>query len=160
MWFLTARSLPSSGEDGTVAQETTGEQHSLSLHMETFTHTLQAEGTSAIVPDQTPGVKESTQEAAGSWEGFSRKPGFGFCPGLQDCTVQDPEETPTVCAKTQRGVEHGWGAYNQLQEPGVLTGWEAGKAGRWGPCALSRHDGYFLIPKPQHTAVICVCLRT
>lgn len=57
MWFLTARSLLSSGGDGTVAQETTGEQHSLSLHMETFTHTLQAEGTSVIVPDQTPGVK-------------------------------------------------------------------------------------------------------
>lgn len=57
MWFLTARSLLSSGGDGTVAQETTGERHSLSLHMETFTHTLQAEGRSGIVPDQTPGVK-------------------------------------------------------------------------------------------------------
>lgn len=56
MWFLTARFLLSSGGDGTVAQETTGEQHPLSLHMETFTHILQAEGTSVIVPDQTPGV--------------------------------------------------------------------------------------------------------
>lgn len=57
MWFLTARSLLSSGGDGTVAQETTGEQHSLSLHMETFTHTLQAEGRNMIATDQTPGVK-------------------------------------------------------------------------------------------------------
>lgn len=37
MWFLTARFLLSRG-DGIVAQETTGEQHPLSLHMETFTH--------------------------------------------------------------------------------------------------------------------------
>lgn len=57
VWFLTARSLLSSGGDGTVAQETTGEQHSQSLHMETFTHTPQAEGTSVIAPDQTPAVK-------------------------------------------------------------------------------------------------------
>lgn len=57
MRFLTARSLLSSGGDGTVAQETTGEQHSLSLHMETFTHTLQAEGRNVIATDQTPGVK-------------------------------------------------------------------------------------------------------
>ena len=57
MWFLTARCLLSSGGDGTVAQETTGGRHSLSLHMETFTHTLQAEGGSVTVPDQTPGVK-------------------------------------------------------------------------------------------------------
>lgn len=57
MWFLTARSLPSSGGDGTVAQETAGEQHSLSLHMETFTHTLQAEGRNMIATDQAPGVE-------------------------------------------------------------------------------------------------------
>ena len=63
-------------------------------------------------------------------------------------------------AKTQRRKAHGGGVtYNQLQEPRVLTGCEAGKAGHWEPCALSRHDGYFLIPKPQHMAIICVCLR-
>lgn len=51
MWYLTATFLLSSGRDGTVAQETAGEQLSLSLHMETFTHALQAEGRSVIVPE-------------------------------------------------------------------------------------------------------------
>lgn len=94
MWFLTARSVLSSGGDGTVAQETTGEQHSLSLHMETFTHTLQAEGRSVIVPDQTPRVKgRKSTGGCRQLGGVSRKQAFRFCLGLQDCTVQDPEKT-------------------------------------------------------------------
>lgn len=35
---------------------------------------------------------------------------------------------------------------------------EAEKAGHWGPYALSRHNGYFPIPKPQHMAESFVCV--